>query len=185
MNEKWVLSVRTSLPKKCVHKIDLKTEFFVFDSFEAGRDKMREIVRNYAFSKNAMFDGKGRIKAFKKCISDFLSNDELEETDDTYLSRSVVKEFQKALQEAFDGKKVCLKVIKSADDGCNASLVKKSGSLIFYGDFEGPFNGFDPYIHTNIFDMTKEKDYFLYIDDMFNDEESSSELYIDLKKASN
>ena len=100
MKEKWVVSVRTSLPKKCEHKSKIKTEFWVFDSFETARDQMRMIVRKYAFSKNAMFDGKGRIKALKECIPDFLSDEE----DETYLSQEVMMRFQTALQEAFDGR---------------------------------------------------------------------------------
>jgi len=50
-----------------------------------------------------------------------------------------------------------------------------------YGYDDGPCNGYDPKIATNMFDMTEEKDYYLYVDDMFG-QDASSELYIDLKK---
>ena len=60
------------------------------------------------------------------------------------------------------------------------------GAVYIFGDYDGPCNGYDPYIKTNIFDMSEEKPYFLYIDDMMGQEDvASSELYIDLKRAEN
>ena len=35
---------------------------------------------------------------------------------------------------------------------------------------------------TNIFSMEEERDYYLYIDDLFGQDEESSKLFIDLKK---
>lgn len=59
-------------------------------------------------------------------------------------------------------------------------------SFAIWGDRDGPYNGCDPKVFTNMFDMEEEKDYFLYIDNMFypSSREPSSELFIDLKKVS-
>lgn len=62
------------------------------------------------------------------------------------------------------------------------SLRIKSGSVRLYGDYEGPYNGIEPLIYTNIFSMTKEKDYYLHIIDAFGQEDNSAELYVDLTK---
>ena len=53
------------------------------------------------------------------------------------------------------------------------------------GHCDGPINGICPRIKTNMFDMSEEKDYILYIDDLFGglwNQECSAELYIDLNK---
>ena len=46
-------------------------------------------------------------------------------------------------------------------------------------------NGYDPKIDTNLLYMQEEKNYYLYIDDMFRQcdwMKASSELYMDLTK---
>lgn len=45
-------------------------------------------------------------------------------------------------------------------------------------------NYIDADIAANIFSMQEEKDYFLYINDRFGQDDATSELYIDLKKVS-
>ena len=59
----------------------------------------------------------------------------------------------------------------------------KDGVIKFYGDDDGPCNGYNPMLYTNVFDLTEEKDYFLYINDLFGQDDFTSELYIDLKKS--
>ena len=56
MDNKWVLSIKTSQPDVCRSKDDLKTAFYVYDSFEEARAAFRDAVRRYAFEENAMFD---------------------------------------------------------------------------------------------------------------------------------
>ena len=58
-----------------------------------------------------------------------------------------------------------------------------AGVLKMYGEEEGVYNGFDPVLETNIFSMQNEQDYYLHIDDAFGQEDSSAELFIDLRKA--
>ena len=68
MKNTWVLSIRTSLPKVCESAGELKTYVFVFESFEEARFALRRALKNYAFSKNSMFDGRGHIVHFLKYL---------------------------------------------------------------------------------------------------------------------
>ena len=61
MKEIWVLSVKTSLPNTCCNSAEMETTFTGYKSFTDARDDLRCILRNFAFSKNSMFDGKGNI----------------------------------------------------------------------------------------------------------------------------
>ena len=61
------------------------------------------------------------------------------------------------------------------------AIESNPGNILIRGEDDGPCNGYDPYIKTNIFSMKEEKDYCLYIDDLFG-QDFSAELYIDLKK---
>lgn len=65
-------------------------------------------------------------------------------------------------------------------NACDLSLRIKSGSVRLYGEYEGPYNGIEPLIYTNIFSTTKE--YYLHIVDAFGQEDHSAELYVDLTK---
>lgn len=52
----------------------------------------------------------------------------------------------------------------------------------FYGDDDGPCNGYDPILNTNIFSVETEQDYYLYIDLCFGHDSYPPKLFIDLKK---
>ena len=69
MENKWVLSVKTSLPDVCRSKDDIKTVFYVYDSFEEARAAMRAEISKYTGQKNTMFDRAGRIKKLTEFIS--------------------------------------------------------------------------------------------------------------------
>ena len=96
----------------------------------------------------------------------------------------VVMEIVNALRKALLGKHVSIPEIPDMDEAWYRmiTVVNDGESLKLYGDFDGPMNGIDPMISTNIFDLSTEKDLHLYIDDMF-DQEVSSALFIDLVKA--
>ena len=70
MNEIWVLSIRTSLPKVCKSPDDFKMTVSAYDSFEKAKTAMREEINKYAFAKNAMFNGAGQIKLLKSYIKE-------------------------------------------------------------------------------------------------------------------
>ena len=176
--ETWVLTIRTSLPEVAYSEEDIKMTNFVFQSFEMAKKVLREKLKEYAFSKNEMFDGKGGLVY----LEEYAENLTDEFDDKQSLSLRKIKELEKALLLVFEGKdaKLTLEEVKCCTDWMIAVDVTQD-SIKMYGYDDGPCNGYDPKIATNMFDMTEEKDYYFYIDDMFG-QDASSELYIDLKK---
>lgn len=182
MKEIWVLSVKTSLPDTCFCSADIETTFTAFDSFEKARDAFRKTIHDFAFSQNSMFDGEGNIIYLKRYAERAL---EQQEEDENYCADFLDKEkwnyVSTSLQKICSGEDVDFKMdFDSYFDGMIAINIQ-NGDMNIYGDEDGPINGYDPNVSTNIFSMKEEKDYFLYIDDMFG-QECSSELYIDLQK---
>ena len=187
MKEIWVLSVRTSLPNECVSKDMLGTDFFAFENFSDARNAMRDTIKELAFSKNAMFDGEGKIIHLNDYINDMDdvedANDEDFEDDyeeDDFLSKSVMIKIQDAFLKLFKGEDYDFELAGSDYTDYMISVNSTFGIEIV-GDDDGPYNGYDPYIATNAFSMEEEKDYYIHIDDLLG-QEYSSELYIDLKK---
>lgn len=190
MNRIWVLTIKTSLPKTCYSTAVLKTTVMAFDAYEKARTAFRKKVRAWAFTNNAMFNKKGQIKFLDHFISECTISEaepgesEAEDDDEKYLYKERLMQLQNALSEAFAGNDTKLGLPNGYyTNACDLSLWIKSGSIRLYGDFEGPFNGIEPVIYTNIFSMAKEKNYYLYINDAFGQEENSAELYMDLTQA--
>ena len=186
MKESWTLTVKSSLPDVCEDDNDLKTTVSVFDSFDAARTAMREAIRGFAFSENSMFDGNGQLKEFNHFIETSYT-DEFDDDEDMeeYLIKKNLIKIRDALTEIFSGKEIKppLKPKRYTDE-CYLSVTIKKDSISLRGAYEGPENGIEPKIKTNILSMQKEQNYYLYIDDMFaGDVKPSSELYIDLIKA--
>ena len=189
MKEIWVLTIKTSLPKTCYSYDELKTTVMAFDTYEKARIAFREKLKTLAFSKNAMFNKKGQITLLNHYISKSALSaaeiGEIDETEEKYLSKERLMLIQSALTEAFTGHDTKIGLPNGYyTDACDLSVKVKSGSVRLYGDFEGPYNGIQPVIYTNIFSMKKEKNYYLYINDTFAQEDDSSELYMDLTKVS-
>ena len=179
-NNKWVLSVRTSLPDRCNRIADHFPVFYVFDSFEKGKSAMRSIIKKYAFSNNSMFDGNGQIIQLGDYTQDSL-DEEFEDGD--WLNKRILLALQSALKDAFSGNEKPLELSDGEYADCMLALKVDKGAIDMYGHEEGPSNGIVPVLKTNIFSMDTEQDYYLYIDDLFGQDDNSSELYIDLKKA--
>ena len=182
MNEIWVLTIRTSLPKVCESANDLKLTVSAYDSFEKARAAMRAAIKELAFAKNAMFNGEGQIKLLKKYVKEFMNDPEEGEDLDGMLTPQILSGFQNALQKAFSGEDIShgIKCGKYTDWMIGVSV--KKDSVRFSGEDDGPCNGINPVLSTNIFSMEKEQDYYLYINDQLGQDDCSSELYIDLKK---
>ena len=179
MKDIWVLSIKTSLPGVCESHRTLKCEISAFENFEGARAAFREIIKGYAFSKNTMFDGKGNILLFSQYIEEMNAEDFEDEDVSTY---EVFHTINQALTAMIAGKNVALDIPDGFySDYCIAVDVA-DGAIIFIGDDDGPYNGYDPILQTNAFSMEKEQDYYLYVDDAFGQDDASSELYIDLKK---
>ena len=181
MKEIWVLSVRTSLPNECSTKANLKTSFSAFETFPEARKAMRDTVKGFAFSKNTMFDGDGRITALDKYIGYMYEDGEDEECCEDFLTSGILLKIQNAFYSIFNGENCLLDIQKNEYEDGMIALNYNGESVLCYGVDDGPFNGFDPCIATNAFSMEEEKDYFIYIDDLLG-QDYSSELYIDLKK---
>lgn len=186
MKTVWTLNVKTSLPNVCETEGDFKVTNEVYESFGAAKKRMREIIKEYAFTDNAMFDGNGYLKNFTFYIDDLeTTEEEYDEVfeDSDWVTSSLLKNIHENLHDAFSGIDLKLDFSKKKYFDCYICVKLSNNALQIKGHEEGPINGIDPKIKTNIFDMTEEKDYMLYIDDFFCglwDQECSAELYIDL-----
>lgn len=182
MNEIWVLSIRTSLPKVCESANDLKLTVSAYDSFEKARAAMRTAIKGFAFAKNAMFNGAGQIKLLKRYIKENMNEPEEGEDLDGVLTPQILTGIQDALQKAFSSEDVAHGIKCGKYTDWMIAVNVKKDSVRFSGDDDGPCNGINPVLSTNIFSMEKEQDYYLYINDQLGQEDCSSELYIDLQK---
>ena len=180
MNEIWILNTRTSLPKVCENFAHMTPTAEAFDSFEKARDAMRAKIKDFAFSKNSMFDGKGNITYLKRYIDD-LDNEVWEDFE--ILDFEKLNIIADSLRDAFEGKDFEFEMpAELCSDGMIA-VSSTPGEMFMFGDDDGPYNGYNPVIKTNIFSMKEEKNYYLYLDDRFGQDDATSELYIDLVKA--
>lgn len=186
MKDTWVLTVRTSLPKTCENAYDLKLDVYAFESFQEGRDAARKVMNRFAFTKNKMFDGKGKLTHMTQCSKYMISEKEEECVAGAadYFSRERMMYIQELLRKIFQGEDV-VPVLKSGKvtNFCDIAYSYKKGVLKMYGEEEGVYNGFNPVLETNMFSMQNEQDYYLHIDDAFGQEDFSAELFIDLRKA--
>ena len=174
MNNYWVLSVRTSLPEVCDQRECLNTVFYVYESFDAARSAFRDTVRRFAFGENTMFDGKGNIRMLNKYLAE--AGQYFEDTD--------IPSLLNCLQKAFEGDAVSIDGICEWDTDWMIAFKREGDTLSVTGYDDGPINGYDPFIKTNIFNMEQEQHYYLYINDLLG-QDCSSELYIDLKRSDN
>lgn len=180
MKEIWVLSVKTSLPNVCWSSKDLKTTFSAFDSFEKGRNAMRNTIKEFAMTKNSMFDGNGNIIYLKKYLETMYDEEYID--DGEVLDKNRLSYVLDSLTEAFKGNDIYFEMENAYCTDWMIAIKSGVGEVYFQGEDDGPCNGYDPDIAANIFSMKEEKDYFLYINDRFGQDNATSELYIDLKK---
>lgn len=177
MKNTWVISIKTSLSGTCCNARELTTQMYAFNNFEEAKKALRKILKKYAFSENSMFDGDGNIIYFKEYAEKGLEDDE--EYSDDFLTRAKLTHIHESIRKIFDGEDFLPDFIESYDDGMIACTYKNEEFHIF-GFEDGPFNGYDPTVKTNMFSMKEQKNYYLYIDDAFGQDEATSELYIDL-----
>ena len=183
----WVLSVRTSLPDVCNSPEDLKTSFWVFDNFEAGKTAFLQKLKEFAFSENEMFDRDGRIVMLSDHRDTLDENDTAIEglMDPGHLGAHSVLNIESIIRNALLGNDVSLPSFPESSTNWWIAAEHDCETLTIRGDGDGPVNGCDPYISMNIFDLTIEKSLHFHVNDMFGQEEASSELYVDLIKAEN
>lgn len=181
MKNTWVLSIKTSLPEVCEKRGDLKTSIYTFDSFEEARAALRQALKKYAFSKNSMFDGEGNMIYFKEYVDDFYQFDDDEDYVDSYLTPRKLKHIYETVEKIFNGEDTCLEFCGECDNDLIVCACEKD-VLDIYGDYDGPINGYNPVLKTNMLSMEVPQNYYLYIDDAFGQDEVTTELYIDLIK---
>lgn len=188
MNECWVLTIKTSLPHTCEHHGELQTECLAFDSFQKAKAALRKRLHGFAFTRNAMFDGEGKMIHLDRYSAQSYDCAELDEEEDFLdngcLTTRRINILQAALAKVFEGKSIQLPFLEDGDyvDGM-LELEVHDNRVWLQGWDDGPCNGYKPLICTNMFNMVKEGDYYLYLDDLFGQDDCSAELYVDLKKA--
>lgn len=180
MNEIWVLTVKTSLPETCNTYDEMTTEVSAFDSFEKGKNSLRQKLKDFAFSENAMFNGEGKIKYFAKYVEETLELDL--QCGCVAKENKVFSKIQDTLTTVFQGEDTDLDVELDTYADYMIGVTVKENEISFCGYEDGPINGYYPTLATNLFSMKEEKNYYLYIDDRFGQDDATSELYIDLVK---
>lgn len=180
MKEVWVLSVRTSLPKICYNANSLTTTFHAFENFESAKNAFRAKLKEFAFSKNKIFDGSGHIKNLKAYLKD-MPTQEKDDEEFGILTNRIVSQIQEGLCSAFEGNDVSLKIKKKKYDDGSISVKISSSEISFEGVDD--LNGYDPVVRTNFLNMDKEQDYYFYVNPLFGyQDDGTAELYVDLKK---
>lgn len=186
MKELWVLYERSDIDRGGEWDYqNYRTSCRVFQDFGVAKKAMKELIKSYALNENSMFDGNGCIKNYdyeSYYSDDFMWPDMKEEKElfasiKELLKKLCTDELQKSeLEEITD----CFvtNYMYAAEITTTDEIV-----LLIRGDDDGPCNGINPYVHTNIFEMDNEKkDYFFYLEDMFTEDDFASHLFIDLKK---
>lgn len=184
MCTKWKLTIKTSLPNVCYGEEDLVTSTFTFDDFETARAALRTKLREFAFSHNEMFDGYGSMIHMEKYMDMIKQEDEV--IDDPlpgWFTGKIAVALLNIFSCIFEGKDVDMSIPCGRYFNADIEADFARDSITIRGTGEGIVNGYNPKIDTNLLYMQQEKDYYLYIDDMFGQWSCvSSELYIDLKK---
>ena len=180
MNNIWVLTAKTHFGGGDFINDGWKTTCRAFSNFDVAKKEMRLLIKKYATEENPMFDGNGRIALF----NDFADN---------YGYEHGFEEIQNFLEllftnENFPKSSTDILTISEDDEGYNDFYISckcDETELLIHEGEEATMTELEPYIHTNAFMMDdSEKDYFIYISDLFSVEQYGcpSRIYIDLKK---
>lgn len=184
MGAKWKLTIKTSLPNVCYGEEDLVTSTCIFDDFETARAALRAKLRAFAFSHNEMFDGYGNMIHMENYMDIIKREDEdLDDPLPEWFTGKIAVALRNIFSCIFEGKDVDISIPWGRYFNADIEADFDRDCITIRGTGEGVVNGYNPKIDTNLLSMQDEKDYYLYIDDMFGQWSCvSSELYIDLKK---
>ena len=182
MCTKWKLTIKTSLPNVCYGEEDLVTSAFIFDDFKTARAALRAKLREFAFSHNEMFDGYGSMIHMEKYMDMIKREDgEINDPIPEWFTGKIAVALLNIFSCIFEGKDVDISIPFGRYFNADIEADFDHDSITIRGTGEGVVNGYNPKIDTNLLYMQEEKDYYLYIDDMFGQWSCvSSELYIDL-----
>ena len=189
MKKIWVVSLRTSLPEVARNGADLKTSMRAFENFEMARKCARASLKKLAFGEeNDMFDENGTLKALAQYAEHAVeeSPEELEEWDVIAPGKQVWSDVVEMIRAICAGRDVDLPAYCTPDGVYGeytdwlAEITYSPDGFLINGIDDGPCNGINPYISTNMLKMDQEQDYHLHIDDLFGQDGCSSELYLDV-----
>ena len=201
MRKMWIIDFKTSLPYSEYEFFKTANEMYAYDSFDKARKAAKRILSKYAFKKNGMFDGAGRITA----LVDFAN----------YILPSMIEEDNVGLEEfdeyghsmLLDVSDIIAKICAGEDASIIANKWKNKHysytrecfgfkdwefSVKFYSDhFElksskavlFDWAGINPIIGSNMVLMDDEdKHYYLYVNDLFGQKNRyNSVLFFDLQ----
>lgn len=120
---------------------------------------------------------------FEDCDNETVDDDEYEDDyyDDELTAEKLVS-INENLLSIFRGEDVFPEILPKGENLLFGYLYE-NGVLSTYSGYDGPINGCEPVINTNMFSMKEAQNYYLYINDAFGQSSASSELYIDLTRA--
>lgn len=183
MHDKWKLTVKTSLPGACSGRRKLKTKVFTFDSFDSARTALRSQLREFAFSENEMFDGNGHIIGLTRCLNNIILYDDPDLCVKSWLDAKLATQILNIYACILEGRDVDVDFECGVYHDSLIAVDLRADSIAIRGTSEGIDNDYDPKVNTNLFSIEEEKDYYLYIDDLFGQyPHISAKLYMDLKK---
>lgn len=182
MKDVWVLYERSDLARGGEWDYqNYATACRAFADFDTAKQAMRDTIKRYATEKSSMFDGEGNLN---ELLDQYYYDDDERDTF-TYVGELLRK---LCLNELDDATAKAIKPLFCTTFLFAAEITTDNGEpvLLMRGDDDGPCNGVNPYVHTNLFSMNDDtKDYYFYVEDMFRmDSDFSSHLFLDLKKVS-
>ena len=180
MKELWILSVQTSLPDTCYNHESLNKKFGAFENFADARSAMREEIKTFAFSENAMFDGDGHFLKLRDYIENMYEGEE--DDGDDVLNKAILAKVEDILHSVLSGGEAQTDLAEGRYTDWMIEVELAKDHVRFYGVDDGPYNGYNPVLTTNMLSMEEEKDYYFYADDRLGQDADSSELYVDLRK---
>ena len=182
----WVLSVQTSLPNICTSFQDLSSTVEVYESFDDAKLAFQERIKHYAFASNLIFNGDGKIKNLDTYLSEMISlrfDDYDKKVPEDLLTPQILSRIQNSLQLAFRGEETAFDFENTRYDDGIIGVDISEHKVKFFGMDE--LIGYAPVLHTNIFNMSEEKEYYLHVNPLFGYgvADGTAELYIDIRKA--
>ena len=178
---KWAVLLRTTLPGTTAENRMGKITVRVFDSFAEAKDAFRETMGSYAFRENEMFDGEGHITRLEKFMMDSIDEDSYHNAEEYAEDYKGVRGVLDALNNMLAGKDVCEEDVPPYYSNWMVGARVEDGCLKFFGEDDGPCNGYSPYISTNVFTMNAEKEYHMHIVDLLG-QDWPSEFFLNLLK---
>ena len=169
MKETWVVYLNTNIGNESGNPHDNKTHCFTYETFEEARDKSRELLRSYAYGEpNEIFNGNGILTSYNKSVQNFIEVDDFYDDAEEESYSKDMETVKDAFASMFAGEKVDLSTLNEyGTDWLIAYRITDGRAISIYGEDDGPFNGYDPHIYSDMFDMSEPQNYTTYIDDYF------------------